>query len=167
MDPDPAAPYQTIYAAAEFLRSLEQRAAAIAETDPANQAAADCADRLRLERGLLLLQTDMLCEGEPIVSDVLQRSKPWPLWESLRAHNALGALWCDRDNGQLALQHLEAAQTLYNAAQQASSSGRAVTGPSTATAAAAAATDEPRWAAAFQPAGLAAAIEAEYTQTCE
>lgn len=122
---DPGEPYRTIYDACETLERVQQRASAITASSAcgtaAHGAASLCVDRMRLERGLALLQTDMLCEGEPLVTQALQRAGGWPLWESLRAHNALGALWCDRDNAQLALKHLQQADVLYQ--QQRCSSG--------------------------------------------
>ncbi len=183
--PDLAAPYRSIYAACDALQALETRAAAGGADS--KDAASACAARLRMERGLLLLQTDMLHEGEPMVADLLGGGRPWPLWVALRARNALGALWIDRDDSPLGLRHLEAARALYHAATAAgrapgSGSGgegeshaaaaaaeaeAGATPSAPAAAAAAVAEEEPSWAVPLLPADLAAAIQAEHTQTRE
>ena len=119
-EPDPSAPYQALYDAADALARMEERADALAaanDPEPAARAAARfCADRLRLERGLVLLQTDLLCEAEPLVSGALaRRPEGWAPRDALRARNALAALWCDRDDAPRALAYLQEAQAAYDA----------------------------------------------------
>ncbi|GBF96710.1 hypothetical protein Rsub_09452 [Raphidocelis subcapitata] len=120
----PSAPYAERYAAADALSALAATAASLAARagpgSPDAEAAAACAERLRLERGLALLRTDLLGEGEPLVAAALARpAARWPLHVALRARNALGALWCDRDDAAAALRHLQAAEGAYAAARAA------------------------------------------------
>jgi tetratricopeptide (TPR) repeat protein len=119
-EPDPAAPYAPLYAAADALGALAASARAAGGGAPA--AAEACAARLDLERGLALLQTDLLGEGEPLVAAALAAPPPprgWRLREALRARNALGALWCDRGDNERALEHLQQAEAAYCAARAA------------------------------------------------
>lgn len=132
-DPDESAPYQHLYQAAEMLEDLEKKLVAQGKADgdgAASAAAASAAAivrRLRLERGLLLLQTDLLTDGEALVSKAVDAADaaaaPLPLLAALRARNALGALWCDRGDAERAKRHLEAAEALFLAAPRGGSSG--------------------------------------------
>lgn len=131
-EPDEAAPFAHLYAASDLLADLGSRAAAIAAAGGRGALiAAACAARLALERGLTLLQTDLLHEGEPLVAAALTSgapaAAPLPLLAALRARNALGAIWCDRGDDARALEHLAAADALYQAARGVSSGGGAGT----------------------------------------
>jgi hypothetical protein len=117
--PDPKQPYSHLYAAADALGELAERADA--------GGAERCAARLRVEQGLALLRTDLLSQGEPLLSAALQgpAGPGLPPLDALRARNALAALWCDRGEEGRALDHLRAAQQAYERASGGGDCGAA------------------------------------------
>lgn len=132
-----SAPYDHLYRSEELLKSLEQRCGgrrgsgeAAASADGGAAASVDastaptsstpfferCARRLRLERGLLLVQTDLLARGDALLSAALEEDEPCaglPAAAAVRGRNALGALWCDRGDADAALLHLGKAEAQY------------------------------------------------------
>eukprot|EP00873_Tetraselmis_striata_P020987 jgi/Tetstr1/441251/TSEL_029502.t1 len=118
---DDAEPYKWQYAAAEALAggrlALESCSAVAGEEQQQGRTAAlavlDC------RRGLALLETDLLPDGEGAVLSGLQLFASLPasltaayLALRLEALNALGALACNRDSYDQAQGHLEVAQKL-------------------------------------------------------
>eukprot|EP00775_Hariotina_reticulata_P006308 gene6308-6543_t len=118
---DDAEPYKTKYAAADLLLATKQQAGALL-AGAANAAAegslavAECIACCTLERGIVLLETDLTSEGQQEIEKALQypwqdTADAWALQQ--QAHNALAALWCDRGDITVSLQHLDAATELH------------------------------------------------------
>lgn len=105
---DKATPYASKYAAANALGALTAAADAAAQ----HEAAAHC----RLERGLVLLETDLTGQGQAELEGALAFA--WPasvagLAAQQQGHNALGALCCSREQLDASLEHLRTAVQLY------------------------------------------------------
>ena len=113
-------PYSNRYAAAEQLQELLQQACN-ADAACSTPEAAEFASWCKVERGLQLLETDLLAEGQKALEEGL--SHAWPstvecLAIQLQAHNALAQLWCERSENETALEHLQSAADLYSAIKQ-------------------------------------------------
>jgi hypothetical protein len=134
---DESEPYKFRYAAADALKELQeqvQHARAKTPADGGNDEvqAAERVAWCKLERGLQLLETDLLSEGQKVLEQGLDYA--WPgtvecLAIQLQAHNALASLWCERSENDAALQHLRSADDLYSrisTLQQAAQPGPAV-----------------------------------------
>jgi len=112
-------PYKNKYAAADMLKQAEAEATSWGPMD--NKAADEVIAWCKLERGLQLLDTDLLAEGQKALEEGL--AYPWPstlecLAIQLQAHNALAALWCERSENTTALEHLQAAADLHSHIKQ-------------------------------------------------
>lgn len=110
-------PYKNKYAAADMLKQLESASWGHMDNKAADEVVAWC----KLERGLQLLDTDLLAEGQKVLEEGL--AYPWPstvecLAIQLQAHNALAALWCERSENATALKHLQAAADLHSHIKQ-------------------------------------------------
>jgi hypothetical protein len=119
---DEAEPYKAKYAAADALQ---------AELDSLSNLETSGSDRelqravLQARRGLVLLETDLLKEGEDLVSAALPAlegaceesagnkvaAELLPLCQS--CYNSLGALWCSRGDFKASLLWLTKAEQLY------------------------------------------------------
>jgi hypothetical protein len=120
---DEAEPYKWQYAAAESLAggrlAVEETTGTESEGEEAETARSCALGLLDCRRGLALLDTDLLPDGEgavlsgiTILNDLPKRTKDAYLSVRLEALNALGALACNRDSYDEAKKHLEAAQAL-------------------------------------------------------
>jgi hypothetical protein len=119
---DESEPFKNRYAAADTFKELQQELQQLQKDcsdDDSN--VATTASRLsawcQLERGLQLLETDLLAEGQKALEEGL--SYAWPatagsLAIQQQAHNALASLWCDRSEHDTALSHLESAVQLHS-----------------------------------------------------
>jgi hypothetical protein len=119
---DESEPFKNRYAAADMFKELQQelqqfkKGCSDGDSDIA-QTAARISAWCQLERGLQLLETDLLAEGQRALEEGL--SYAWPTTLSslaiqLQAHNALASLWCDRSEHDTALSHLESAVQLHS-----------------------------------------------------
>lgn len=173
---DESEPYKSKYASADMLQSLEQQTASHATA----QAGCDdlirqCVAMCQLERGLVLLETDLTAEGQKAVEQGLKHD--WPATTTSHAirqlgNNALGALWCGREDFDTSLQYLQTASDLYNKMKaQSSSSGSSSTEADLPAASVSASADVPEqqtqlstaWDEVF--AADAAQVERQYTTT--
>jgi hypothetical protein len=119
---DESEPYKFRYAAADALKELQEQVQHASAETPAGEGANEvqAAERVawcKLERGLQLLETDLLSEGQKALEQGLEYA--WPgtvecLAIQLQAHNALASLWCERSENGTALQHLRSADDLYS-----------------------------------------------------
>lgn len=109
---DDSEPYKSRYEAADLLQELE--AEVLQRPPPSCELlVAWC----KLERGLQLLETDLLAEGQKLLEEGLAHA--WPdtvecMAIQLQAQNALASLWCERSEHTVALQHLQAAADLHS-----------------------------------------------------
>jgi hypothetical protein len=118
---DDTQPYKRKYAAADLLLMAKKKAETLLSdaTEVATQASlavAECIACCSLERGLALIETDLAAEGQQELERALQY--PWQetadAWAiQQQAHNALAALWCDRGDTTVSLQHLTSATELH------------------------------------------------------
>jgi hypothetical protein len=176
---DEREPYKSKYAAADLLAAaaccgaLPAAPAADASTAPSagglppSPAPAPAA-RIKLERGLVLLETDLTGEGQVALEEGLACAWPADV-ESLeiqqQAHNALGSLWCERSKHATALQHLQAAAALYEritSMQQQQQAEEAVDGTTTTTTTTGTTTTSSSWQA---PLYDGAQVERSFTTT--
>jgi hypothetical protein len=114
---DESEPYKSKYACSDLLTSVEQQAAALAASQPdASTSLGQCIAYCQLERGLALLETDLVADGQRALEQALEFAWP-PSLESYaaqqQAHNALGGLWCSREEFETSLKHLKTAAELY------------------------------------------------------
>jgi hypothetical protein len=114
---DESEPYKSKYACSDLLVSVEQQAAALAAIQPeASTTLGQCIAYCQLERGLALLETDLVADGQSALEQALEFAWP-PSLESYtaqqQAHNALGGLWCSREEFETSLDHLKTATELY------------------------------------------------------
>jgi hypothetical protein len=115
---DDSEPYKSKYACSDLLASLEQQASALAAITPESSSIlSHCIAYCRLERGLALLETDLIADGQHALEQALEFFWP-PSLQSYaaqqQAHNALGGLWCSREEFDKSLQHLQTAAELYS-----------------------------------------------------
>lgn len=138
VEDDDKEPYKSKYLAGDLLSSLAEQAAAIYGKLSASDA--DCGHIIaycQLERGLVLLETDLTAEGQRALEQSLQYTWPTTL-ESYAAQqqacNALGGLWCSREEFDRSLHHLNMAAELYRtiSTPQCSSSSSSMTLPAPA-----------------------------------
>jgi hypothetical protein len=115
---DESEPYKSKYACSDLLASVEEQAAALAAIQPeASTTLGHCIAYCQLERGLSLLETDLVADGQRALEQALEFSWP-PSLESYaaqqQAHNALGGLWCSREEFDTSLEHLKTAAELHS-----------------------------------------------------
>lgn len=120
-------PYKHRYAAADLLKELADQLLKQEQEQEQQQRQLFVA-WCKLERGLQLLETDLLAEGQKVLEEALAYA--WPdtvaaLAMQLQAHNALAALWCERSENETALSHLQSADTLYSRITQLQGSSAA------------------------------------------
>lgn len=115
-------PYKSSYASADVLKGLHAQAHALLQGLTGMQHEAHvcrCLAQISLERGLALLDTDLLAEGERELTQALGFDWPNDDAESLvlqqAARNALGALWRERGDCDAACEHLARAEQLHAA----------------------------------------------------
>lgn len=114
-------PYKSKYASADLLRSLEEQLARCSDLDEANgHFVRQCIATCQLERGMVLLETDLTGEGQQAVEQGLAFS--WPsnlasLSIQQQAYNALGGLWCSREEFDQSIKCLESAAQMYHGIQ--------------------------------------------------
>eukprot|EP00955_Chlamydomonas_euryale_P115647 366366-Chlamydomonas_euryale.AAC.30 len=115
-EPDESQPYDHKYASAQLLADAISAASVADGID-----AADCDEQvavLRARRGLVLLETDLLPDGQADVEAalaVLQQRPSRHLGLLIECHNALGALQSSRDDLDGARARLVQAKQLYAA----------------------------------------------------
>eukprot|EP00878_Enallax_costatus_P016466 GHUV01017272.1.p1 GENE.GHUV01017272.1~~GHUV01017272.1.p1 ORF type:complete len:553 (+),score=189.00 GHUV01017272.1:136-1794(+) len=119
-------PYKSNYAAADMLQSLEEQTAAYLAAEPGcDDPIKQCIARCQLERGLVLLETDLTADGQKAVEQGLEHNWPAtiPSYAILQqGSNALGGLWCGREEFDTSLRYLKAASDLYDKIKALSSS---------------------------------------------
>lgn len=120
---DESEPFKNRYAAADTLKELQQELLQLQQQHFPDgdgniaQTAAWLSAWCQLERGLQLLETDLLAEGEKALEEGLSYAWPTTLGSlaiQLQAHNALASLWCDRSEHDTALSHLQSAVQLHS-----------------------------------------------------
>lgn len=114
-------PYKNRYAAALALQQLQEQLQPVCADDADASDKADLLAWCQAERGLQLLETDLLAEGQKELEDAL--SHGWPpalefLAIQIKANNALAGLWCERSEHETALKHLQTAADLHCRASQ-------------------------------------------------
>lgn len=119
---DESEPFKNRYAAADTFKELQQELQQLQKDCPDDDSnvattSSSLSAWCQLERGLQLLETDLLAEGQKALEEGL--SYAWPatagsLAIQLQAHNALASLWCDRSEHDTALSHLESAVELHS-----------------------------------------------------
>lgn len=125
---DESEPYKHLYAAADLLsdaaKSLEAEGG---EGMTAAVAVLEC------RRGLVLLETDLVADGERYLTSGLEKLNALPGKESkayetlkLEGQNSLGALWCNREDFERARGYLEAAEMASSACSSALEAASAV-----------------------------------------
>lgn len=126
-----AAPFAGKYAAADLLRDVldeakMRMAASIGEPGGQRAAEEEAAAALALRRGLALLETDLLAEGEGCVREAVAALEGDPARHVLlllEAYNGLGALGCGRGAFDEAFTALRRAEALHADAVSASGGG--------------------------------------------
>lgn len=118
LEDDEAEPYKSKYASADLLQSLEQQATRYLDTGSAHEAfVSQCIAQCQLERGMVLLETDLTADGQKALEQGLAYG--WPTTKSSHAilqqgYNALGGLWCSREDFETSLKYLQTAAEVYD-----------------------------------------------------
>lgn len=124
---DPRQPYKSKYKAADVLAEFLTKGFQPSLDPSLNATSTISKDRqlsaiVRMRRGLILLETDLLSEGEALVKaalDVLSGEQTTYIEHVIEGLNALGALYCGRGDFATAAEQLTKAELLYAQRSQA------------------------------------------------
>jgi hypothetical protein len=118
-------PYKSKYAGADLLEKVANELQTYIDDRNPEHGELQALNALKIkvlcERGLLLLDTDLAEQGEPLVLDSLQSSWSIDIPNCIlkqRAYNGLGALYCSRSQFEKSQEQLEAAVSAYKAGKE-------------------------------------------------